>query len=240
MLNFFQGKIDTVPILVPIFLVVAGVIFIVFIIGMILLLSFALKRRSADPQRGLMMKNFAAEKGWSYSQKTEPSFLPNFVDLEIRESLNPVALENFISANIDGTRLAIFDYVYRRQPVGGSGGTITHRETVCYLESGRLELPFFRVSPEGTIEKFAAGLLERDIDFEHHPVFSEKFYLRSDNETAIRHKFNENALKIFEQRPGITAVGRANALYLYYEGKLLKADQILFLIDSAVKLQRSL
>lgn len=239
MLNLLQEQIETTKIILPLFLLAFAVIFVIFIAFMIFLISRVVKRRSYDPARGAKVKALANELKWSFFQKAEPSLLPNFKLLENREGLNPVALENFISANIEGNSLAVFDHVYRRQSGGGRGGTITHRETVCYLESGRLNLPFFRVSPEGTLEKFA-GLVETDIDFPNRPLFSDKFFLRSENETAIRQKFNDGVLNFFEQRQGISTAGRANSIYLYYENRLLEPEHIGFLIDSAIQLQRAL
>lgn len=106
-------------------------------------------------------------------------------------------------------KLAVFDFSYGR----GSG---KHEETVAALESPRLSLPAFALRPERTIDRLIPTIGRQDIDFAGSPAFSHRYFLRGDDEAAIRALFTPARLGALEQREPC-AVAAAGGRILYFE-----------------------
>jgi hypothetical protein len=108
-----------------------------------------------------------------------------------------------------GEKLAVFDYGYGR----GSG---RHAETVAALESPGLALPRFALRPERTIERLLPILGRHDIDFASFPAFSRRYYLRGDDEAAVRALFTSERLQALEEGEPCALAGAGTRL-IYFE-----------------------
>jgi len=103
----------------------------------------------------------------------------------------------------DGETLALFDFAYRHHKR-------RHAQTVAALASPRLDLPAFAVRPERILDRLIPLIGHRDIDFEGSPVFSRRYFLRGEDEAAVRALFTPERRTAFEnvEPCGVAASGR--------------------------------
>ncbi len=114
---------------------------------------------------------------------------------------------NYLLRVEGGEKLATFDFSYGR----GAG---KHEETVAALESPRLSLPAFALRPERTIDRLIPTLGRRDIDFEGSPVFSRRYFLRADDEAAVRALFTAERRRALEDHdPCVVAAAGTRIVY---------------------------
>ncbi|MFP4112412.1 MAG: hypothetical protein ACLFPQ_01750 [Candidatus Woesearchaeota archaeon] len=89
----------------------------------------------------------------------------------------------------------IFDYYY----IVGAGKSSSQISTTVFLVGKNdLNLPHFYISHENFLTRVGTVFSGKDIDFENHPIFSDKYYLFGKDESAIKKFFNDSKLKYFE------------------------------------------
>ena len=92
-------------------------------------------------------------------------------------------VSNVLRRHVEGLQLLLYDYAYT---TGSGKHSHTHNQTVAMFLSKELNLPEFRLSPEGWLSKLSQMFGTQDIDFEESPDFSKKFVLAGPSERAIR------------------------------------------------------
>ncbi len=117
----------------------------------------------------------------------------------------------------------LFDYRYT---ISTGKATATFDQTVFFINSKSLGLPIFRMTPEYIGYKIAAYLGWDDIDFEQYPVFSDKYYLKGDDEDFIRSAFDDNILKFFSKTSGWTIEAANYYLIFYSKNKLVPENTL--------------
>ena len=117
----------------------------------------------------------------------------------------------------------MFDYKYTV-----STGKTYHvfDQTVFFVNAKNLALPAFMMKPENIGHKISAFLGWEDIDFELYPAFSNTYHLTGENETFIRHHFDDNILKFFSKTSGWT-IEAANYYLIFYAANSLVPENIL-------------
>jgi hypothetical protein len=100
--------------------------------------------------------------------------------------------------------------------------------TIVQLSDMEVSIPDFALEPEGLFSKLFETLQGRDIDFDNHPVFSKKYYLRSNNEEAVRAFFTEPILQFLENREEMHIECHRNRLVFFKKRELLQPSEILY------------
>lgn len=100
---------------------------------------------------------------------------------------------NVMTGSVDGLQAAIFDYTYHQ-----GKSTVTH--TIAAF-SQDLQLPPFELRSENVFDRIGEAFAHRDIDFDSHPEFSRRYFLRSPDEAGTRQLFTPGLLTYFEQIP---------------------------------------
>lgn len=212
-------------IILIIFLLIMGLMFLGMLVLMGFLLRFALKRRMYDKERGQKMRSVADEFGFNFTPQTEISTLPVFAEFELYEG-NPLKLENLMTGTHHGNPVKIFDLVYRNYGGDHGSGTTTSRQTMVALESGKLNLPEFYLRPENIGAKILGSLSRLDIDFAERSDFSNKFLLYGKDERAIRQLFSAKLFDYFEKNPNTYIYGNKDHLFVYHSRNLIDPTQI--------------
>ena len=117
------------------------------------------------------------------------------------------------------SKMHIFDYRYLK-----FAGKHTRRieQTVFFLESRKLGLAEFYMQPEHFFHRIGEALgMTSDIDFEEHIDFSYNYRLTGEDESYIRHNFNEEVLRFFAIEKGWSMEGLGFYLILYKNKKIL-------------------
>jgi MFS superfamily sulfate permease-like transporter len=134
--------------------------------------------------------------------------------------------ENLLSKYADIGKVEVADMTL----VQGAGqvGSET-RVTVVHISETDLPIPDFALEPESFGTKFTELTGGKDIDFAEFPEFSRKYYLRGENETAIRSFFSEPVMRFLENREEIHIECHKHRLLIYKKLDLLDPHEIEFL-----------
>ncbi|MDX1910217.1 MAG: hypothetical protein SFV22_01965 [Saprospiraceae bacterium] len=136
-------------------------------------------------------------------------------------------ITHILRGMVGQTDVYMFDYTYTVQ-AGNSRKRIT--QTVFFANDKNWYLPNFRLRPESLWHKLQAGLgINKDINFEENPEFSDKFWLKSEFEDLVRQKFTPELQGFFLEKPPAHLEGSNYYLIAYKPRKRLSnKDALLF------------
>jgi hypothetical protein len=100
--------------------------------------------------------------------------------------------------------------------------------TVVQVSETNAFIPDFDLEPEGLWSKLFEGVAGKDIDFDNHPVFSKKYYLRGRIESEVRDFFSEQIIQFLENREEMHIECHRNRLIFYKKRDLLESSEILY------------
>lgn len=175
---------------IPVWAIVAGVVSL--IAGVIGIAIWIEQRRTTQ------IRESAVELGFDVLES-----LPTDMDgyrsrFTLFNSGRSRKVSNVLRRHVEGLQVLLYDYSYI---TGGGKHSHTHHQTVAMFSSQELNLPEFRLSPEGWLSKLTQIFGSQDIDFEESPEFSKKFILAGANEPAIRDFFDADrrtSLSVFD------------------------------------------
>ncbi len=185
------------------------------------------RKQKNDQIRAGMMEKLASNLDLSYS--TVDSFglskqLQGFELFERERSrwFRKGKITHVMRGIIDETDVYLFDYTYVIH-TGKSQKTVT--QTVFFANDKNWFLPNFHLKPERWWHKLKTKLgLDRDINFEETPEFSEKFWLKGDFEELIRQQFTPELRGFLSEKPPAQLEGSNYYLIGYKPGKKLDAE----------------
>jgi hypothetical protein len=131
---------------------------------------------------------------------------------------------NVMSGATDGLKTSLFDYSFT---VGGVKRSRTFTQTVAAY-SQELWLPLFEMHPEGFLDRIGDAILHDDIDFDSHPDFSRRYYLRGPDEAGIRKLFSPALLTSLQELPPESKwhiEGADSMLFVYRSGVKVGVDE---------------
>ncbi len=195
--------------------IIAGVV--ILIVATILLVRHFEKKRTEALQ--------AAAKSMmlDFSRLPEPQLLPSLSAFPLFSHGHSRKAFNVMTGLADEIRITLFDYRYT---TGGGKNQHTHNQTVALLESDILDAPPFSLKPQNVFHSIGKKFGFQDIDFDSHPIFSEKYLLRSSDEDAVREVFTPDILEYYEQRPGLSTEAGGNRLVFFRASKKVKPDDL--------------
>jgi hypothetical protein len=176
--------------------------------------------RHFERQRSEALNSLAARRGWHFEPEA-PELLHRMERFDLLAIGDSRTATNALSGEADEGQFTLFDYTY----VTGSGKSRrTWRQSVCLLESPTLDLPSFRLEPEGVLQKLGALFGVQDIDLPGHPEFSTRYTLRGRDEQAVRELFGPEVVRFFERRRGWSCAGQGQELFLWRKGERAKPE----------------
>jgi MFS superfamily sulfate permease-like transporter len=98
--------------------------------------------------------------------------------------------------------------------------------TVVHVSEMGVTIPDFALEPEGLWSRFSELAGGRDIDFQPHPVFSKRYYLRGADENAVRSLMNDGMIRFFESHEDMHVESHNNELLIYMKRDLLEPAEI--------------
>ena len=190
---------------------------IVFIIALIL---FAIFIRAPfgkkEKKRTEEFVQIASDLQMSFSNKVDRSFLNRLKPFK-RFRIRPHRTSrNMLYENKNDVQMVFFE-CYNQNRTGGShvsGRNVM--EGIFYFSSSSLKIPSFTLHEAEELQQVFLGAFGvKDINFENHPVFSKKYLLTSDDETAVRRLFSDELASFLEKLNGINIEGCDNQLIVY-------------------------
>jgi len=168
-----------------------------------------------------------------FSEKNDWIFFPQKVKVGTKYKGFPIEKgnkipfeENLMSQYADEGKLEASDITLWE---GARQSQVEYSITIVQASEVEVVIPDFALEPEGLWSKLFEGIYGSDIDFENHPTFSAKYYLRGVNEAAVRKFFDESLLEFLENREDIHIECHHNRLLFYKKRGLLEPSEILYL-----------
>lgn len=131
--------------------------------------------------------------------------------------------ENILSKYSELAKYEVSDITLSEGAMQAQNDTVI---TALFVSEVQGTIPDFALEPEGLWSKLSEMSGGKDIDFKDHPEFSKHYYLRGDNEVAIRNFFNESIIKFLEEHEEIHVECHRNKLLIYKKRDVLSVAEI--------------
>ena len=173
-------------------------------------------------ERQLSLRKFASVNDYTFFPQKIRSAM-KYKDFPLQKGCKIQYEENILEKYLDQGRICVSDVTLTEGVMQEQ--TDTHITLVTVTETENV-IPDFALEPEGLWTKLSELGGGRDIDFTHHPVFSKKYYLRGENDEAIRKFFNDAVVQFLENREEIHIECHKNKLLFYKKRELLTPSEI--------------
>ena len=194
------------------------IVFSIFVVGSLILIFWRMGKKRTE-QFALI----SAELKLNFFPKGSTSLFERLKPFHLFSKGRSRKIKNLMEGEANKVELAIFDYQY---PTQGGQHPQTHRQSLLFIRSPKLNLPDFSLRPENVFHKIGGAFGYKDIDFETHPIFSKSYLLRGDNEAAIRGLFNNELLNFIQSQQKISIEGSGNQIIFYRHRNRIKPEEV--------------
>tara|TARA_A100001037_G_scaffold292775_1_gene308524 strand:- start:508 stop:1179 length:672 start_codon:yes stop_codon:yes gene_type:complete len=194
------------------------IVFIIFFVGLLILVFWRMGKKRTE-QFALI----SAELKLNFFPKGSTSLFERLKPFHLFSKGWSRKIKNLMEGEAHKVELAIFDYQYTTH---GGQHPQTHRQSLLFIRSPKLNLPDFSLRPENVFHKIGSAFGDKDIDFETHPIFSKSYLLRGDNEVTIRGLFNNELLNFIQSQQKISIEGSGDQLIFYRHKNRLKPEEV--------------
>jgi len=207
------------------------VLFLIIALGVVAFIAWIVVGVLANNQRKAALQQLALERGLTYNQDLpDLSSLLGGVHFEMTSVGRYQRVRSAMSGQWHGSPVRIFDLHY----ITGTGkNQSNHQQTGVVLALTDMNFPDFLLQPENVLNKLAAVLGQKDIDFDEDPDFSKAFQLRGADEAALWQLFSPVVREWFKNHRGICAEMQLSQLLLYRKEKLLQPEELLQLLEES-------
>jgi hypothetical protein len=178
--------------------------------------------RYFNRQRTQALKSLATSLSFTFSEKDDGSLMAQMSVFHLFSRGYARRITNVFTGKFNLVPVTVMDYKYT---TGGGKDSHTWNQTVMVMDCEKLQLPRFILHPENIFDKIGSVFGRKDINFDAAPVFSKRYFLRGDDETAVRGLFNARVLGYFEQRPGLSLECDGVRLIYYRTSKRVTPDK---------------
>ncbi len=208
------------------------------IIAILVMITFmaliGLSIRMENKRRKENIKQTALSLGLSYMDKAPENFLSPLKTFNIFNDGYSKRPYNFMQWKKQDIDCSIFDYKYNSST--GPNGSI-YSQTIFLVQTDKLNLTKFSMTPESIFNKIGNKLTKNDIDFDRYTNFSKKYHLKGKDEDAVRKVFTDEIMQFFEhkkERVSIEADG--DKIIIYSRSKEIKPKEIHKFKDESLKI----
>ncbi len=200
------------------------VIITLIIGGILVLVAFIIMLvRHYERKRTAALRAAAQEMNLEFSRLPDPQLLPSLRAFLLFSQGHSKKAFNVMRGMADEIEITLFDYRYT---TGSGKNQHTHNQTVVLLRSSLLDIPPFSLKPQNVLHKIGKAFGYQDIDFDSHPLFSEKYLLRSTDELVVRECFTDDILEYYEQRPGLSTEAGGDRLIFFRGSRKVKPEDL--------------
>lgn len=173
-------------------------------------------------KRQMELRDFAEQFDYTFYPMTIKSII-KFKGFPIEKGKRILYEENILSRYTDFGKIEISD-VTLSEGAGATGhNTIV---TIVMISDLTYQVPNFALEPERLWTKLFEHTFGKDVDFIDHPDFSEKYYLRTDDEESVQRFFSGSLLNFLEEQPDIHIESQRGKLLFYQKRDRLATDEI--------------
>ena len=194
------------------------IVFLIFLVGSLILVFLRMGKKRTE-QFALI----SAELKLNFFPKGTTSLFERLKPFHLFSKGWSRKIKNLMEGEANKVELAIFDYQYTTH---GGQHQQTHRQSLLFIRSPKLNLPDFSLRPENVFHKIGSAFGDKDIDFETHPIFSKSYLLRGENEAAIRGLFNNELLNFIQSQQKICIEGSGDQIIFYRHKSRVKPEEV--------------
>lgn len=176
-------------------------------------------------ERQLSLRQFSSTNDYTFFPQKIRSAM-KYKDFPIQKGCKILYEENILEKYLEQGRICVSDVTLTEGVLQEQRDTHITLVTVTETENS---IPDFALEPEGLWTKLSELSGSKDIDFTHHPEFSKKYFLRGENDEAIRKFFTEGVIQFLENREEIHIECHKNKLLFYKKRELLTPSEIDFI-----------
>ena len=191
--------------------------------GIVVIAAIVMIVRYYDKKRTEALQAAAQAMTLDFSKLPDSQLLPSLKAFPLFSHGHSKKAFNVLSGVADEIEITMFDYRYT---TGGGKNQHTHNQTVVLLKSAVLDVPPFSLKPQNVFHSIGKAFGYQDIDFDSHPVFSEKYLLRSSDELGLREVFIPDILEYYEARPGLSTEAGGDRLLFFRASKKVKPENL--------------
>jgi MFS superfamily sulfate permease-like transporter len=191
-------------------------------------MEFKLDRRQME------LRDLAEQFDFTFYPMTIRS-TTKFKDFPIEYGARVLYEENMLSKYTDYGKVEISDIHLTEGAGSAEHNTVM---TVFLVSDLHLSIPNFALEPERLWTKIFEHIFGSDIDFNDHPEFSKRYYLRAEDEEAGRGFFRENIIGFLAEQTDMHIEAQRGKLLIYNKRETLSAEEIqvaLMFVESFVQ-----
>lgn len=173
-------------------------------------------------ERQSALRDLGEEKEFAFYPMTIRNAV-KFKGFPIEKGKRILYEENILSKYTDFGKIEVSDITVTE---GAGAAQQDTSITVFYLSELDFAVPDFALEPEGLWTKFHELNSGKDIDFSQYPSFSQKYYLRSDNEIMTREFFNDRVIYFLETHDHLHIETYKNKMLFYKKPAIISAKEI--------------
>jgi len=181
------------------------------------------------------LRSVAYQLGMNFQEKEEYGMIALLRDFKLFRIGSSKQIFNLLqkASEMLEEKISVFDYQYT---IHANNASITHYQTVFFIQSKELALPQMLLKPENFFHKIGAWFGMQDIDFVEQPEFSDRFLLKGEDEPRIRHTLSEEVMKFFliEKKWCMESVGYY--LVFYRENSLAEPSSVKSIYQKGMRL----
>lgn len=206
-------------------LLLLGVVVAVFI-------AVAVGSKLAARRRQRLLSEFAPSIGMDFTPGDNVVVASRLGRLPLFDQGRARTSSNVLRGTSHGRAVTVFDYHYR---TGAGKHTHHHRQTVAHVRSEGADLPRLWMRPQGMLDKLASLVGMRDIDFTDDEEFSKRWFLKSDDEEAVRRLFTPRVRGQITADRSIHVEAAGQDVVVYRAGKRADPGEIQALLEDAFR-----
>lgn len=176
--------------------------------------------------RAIELRAYAEASGFNFHPQQARVGM-KYKDFPIQKGNTIRYEENFLERYADNCKVEVSDITVTEIQVS----KVDTHITVVHLSDIDFPIPDFALEPESLHTKLSEVVGGKDIDFDEHPDFSKRYYLRGYNEQDVRGFFNENVIKFLERHEEMHIECHKHRLLIFKTRDLMSPVEI----EEAVK-----
>lgn len=199
----------------------------------------ALSSHLFHSQRTKALDNLAYEMNYDFRRKDKYDFFRLLKEFELCKTHRYKKARNIISKTDawQEEEVFIFDYIQVNLWPCFWLKDKHKRQTVFFVVSRHLELPELLIKPRPTIIPKQWELLSRkEIRFDHHPEFDNKYLVRGENEALTKKMVNKYLIHFLTHLDGWTIESLNFLLVIYKQNDLVPPEEIPEFLESCMEI----
>jgi len=181
--------------------------------------------------RQVELRKFSEANDFAYYPQQVRSIV-KYKDFPIQRSNKILYEQNILTKYVDDGKIEVADIFLQEGALQDKTET---KITILQFSETDQFIPDFALEPENLWSKLMESVAGKDLDFANHSAFSKKYYLRGENETAIRKFFTENVIQFLENREEMHIECHRNRLVFYKKRDLLQPSEITYISKFATE-----